>query len=267
MYDATRIKNSTDIKQVEIHRRLESTNDLALELIRQNNIATPALIVAEHQTSGRGQRNRKWWSGEGSLTFSWIAQVDAATSQVETPNRLLSIAAALAVANAIESATGLAGIQVKWPNDLIVSGRKLCGILIESVSIGSLTTIVNGIGINVNNNELALDEVDFLENRTTSVAGPTSVLIETHQHTPLEDLLIDVVKRLQSKFESASIDPDSIVNRCNERLAFVGRKIIVVSPPEVRLVGMCEGIGIEGGLVLNTDDGVVTIYSGTISDV
>ena len=266
MYDATRIKKSTNVEQVEIHQQLESTNDRALELIRQNKIAAPVLIIAEHQTAGRGQRDRKWWSGEGSLTFSWIPQVNDATRKNELPNRLLPIAAALAVATAVESLTGMAGIEVKWPNDLTVSGRKLCGILVESASIGSKTAVVIGIGINVNNRDLALREVDSLEDRATSAADATSVLIETNQHTPLEDLLIDVVERLQCEFESASIDPDSIVNRCNEKLAFIGETINVVSPPTVHLAGRCEGIGIDGGLVLKTGDGVVTIYSGTISD-
>ena len=265
MFNATRIKKSTNIEQVEIYQHLDSTNNRALELIRQNKIAAPALIIAEHQTAGRGQRDRKWWSGEGSLTFSWIPQVDDTIRQNEVPNRLLPIAAALAVSTAVESLTGMVGIEVKWPNDLTVSGRKLGGILIESASIGSRTEVVVGIGINVNNSDCALREVDSLEDRATSAADATSVLIETNRPIPLEDLLIAVVERLQWEFESASIDPDSIVNRCNESLAFIGQTITVISPQTVRLEGRCEGIGSDGGLILKTDDGVVTIYSGTIS--
>ncbi len=265
MFDATRIKHSTNIELVEIHRQLDSTNNRALELLRNQNVTPPALIVAEHQTAGRGQRDRQWWSGPGSLTFSWIAPTADHTGQTETANRLLPIAAAIAVADAIESQTKLDRIKIKWPNDLMVSGRKISGILIESVSIGSTTSIVVGIGINVNNENLTPPQIGLPDERSRRVAGPTSVLDETHRWTPLEDLLISTVRRLECEFELACTDPESIASRCNTRLAFIGQTINVFLRPGKYAQGKCQGIGTDGGLVLKSEDGLITIYSGTIA--
>ena len=265
MFDATRINESTNSQHVEIHQQLDSTNDRALKLIRQNEISTPALVVAEHQTAGRGQRNRKWWSDEGSLTFSWIAPLIDAAEHNEKAIRLFPIATALAVVDAVESLTELSGLAIKWPNDVIVAGRKLCGILIETVAIGSSTAVVIGIGINVNNKDLGPQHLDSLSDRATSPVAPTSVFKETTQQTSLENLLLAVVERLESRFDLVNSNPGSIVDRCNERLAYVGQTINVVSPPNNSLLGTCVGIGIDGGLVLKSEDGVVTIYSGTIS--
>lgn len=264
MFDATRINESTNARHVEIHQQLDSTNDRALQLIRQNEISTPALVVAEHQTAGRGQRDRKWWSDEGSLTFSWIAPLVDTAKYNKKSIRLIPIASALAVIDAVESQSELSGLKIKWPNDIIVSSRKLCGILIETVSLGSDTAVVIGIGINVNNEDLSSRQLDSLGDRTTSPVEPTSVFVETSRKTSLENLLLAVAERLASQFDLVNSNPGSIVDRCNERLAFVGQTIKVVSPNRI-LLGTCEGIGTDGGLVLKTRNGVVTVYSGTTS--
>lgn len=266
MFDKARIRESTNLQQVEIHQKLKSTNDRALELLRQDKLTTPALILAEQQTDGRGQRDRRWWSGDGSLTFSWIKGNFEATGQVNHANRLLPMASALAIVGAIESLTDLTRISIKWPNDLIVSGRKICGVLIESVSVGTGTAIVTGIGINVNNEDLSPREIDSLETGTGNASNPTSIFVETDQRTPLDDLLIAVIVRLESESELARTDPAAIVKRCNQRLAFYGETINVVSPSGIRWVGKCQGIGIDGGLVLKIDQEELTIYSGMITD-
>ena len=75
-FDEEKICNGVPGAHIEVHSQIDSTNDRAIELIRQSNLNSPAVIIAESQTSGRGQRSRKWWSGTGSLTFSYVTSLE-----------------------------------------------------------------------------------------------------------------------------------------------------------------------------------------------
>lgn len=264
MFDVTRIRELTHLEHVEVHQQLDSTNDRALELVRTNAVKLPALVVALKQTAGRGQRDRKWWSSTGSLTFSWIAPPIVANDQGSTKTQLIPIATALAVAESIENLTGFSSVEIKWPNDLTMSGRKLGGILVETVSKHPTSAIVVGIGINVNNEKVVIENDCSSEGYVRSSVEPTSLIRETLCLTPLEDLLIEIVDKLGREFEFASINPASIINRCQSRLAFVGQTIQVILPKGKTEQGTLQGITIDGGLILDSESGLKTVYSGSI---
>jgi BirA family transcriptional regulator, biotin operon repressor / biotin---[acetyl-CoA-carboxylase] ligase len=139
--------------QVLFFDTTESTNAIACRLAASGG-REGSVVVADHQTAGRGRLGRQWFSPPASGLY---------VSVVLTPNRarvdpgrattLLTIAAGVALAEAIESATGLR-VEIKWPNDLIVAGRKLAGILAEAAGPGSRgssipASVVLGYGINV----------------------------------------------------------------------------------------------------------------------
>jgi BirA family biotin operon repressor/biotin-[acetyl-CoA-carboxylase] ligase len=128
-----------------------STNDVAATLV-SNGIGEGAVVIADAQTAGRGRRGRTWFSPPGAgLYVSVILTPARARRSPERATALLTLAAGVALSEAVERVTGLAP-AIKWPNDLLVDRRKLAGILAEGVaSAGSvgLQAVVLGYGINV----------------------------------------------------------------------------------------------------------------------
>lgn len=151
-------------KTVCFHRTLDSTNSEAKRLARDGS-PEGTLICAEHQTHGRGRWSRSWESPSGKgLWFSLILR------PVLEPDvmPLITLMAANAVAKAVESRTETA-VEVRWPNDLFVQGRKLAGILTEiSQRERSLRFVILGIGINVN--QKSLDFPPEIRDRSISLA-------------------------------------------------------------------------------------------------
>ncbi len=164
--DADAIRAATSVRLVEIHDKLGSTNDRAAELARDAQIELPALVAARIQTAGKGRGRNTWWAADGALTFSLL--LDPATSGVVPANwPQLSLATSVAVCDALTSCiSGQAEanatqsgpdptrqLQIKWPNDVLLSDRKICGILIESPAgaAPAKNRLIVGIGINVNN--------------------------------------------------------------------------------------------------------------------
>ena len=147
--------------RAERHAVLKSTND---EALRRAEAGAPEglVVVAETQTAGRGRLGRAWWDRAGlSLPFSLLLRPG-----IPLPHYpLLALAMAGAVADAGEALTG-APLEVKWPNDVLHAGRKLCGILAESRS-GETPALVIGTGINVNQAEE--DFPEELRGRATSL--------------------------------------------------------------------------------------------------
>lgn len=127
--------------------KCHSTNTLAAELLSWGNVQEGTIIVADHQTAGRGQRGSTWESEPGlNLTFSLILKP---TFLAPNEQFFLTIVSSLAVQAVIRAETS--SCKVKWPNDLYAGERKICGMLIENTVRGSrIDSAVIGIGLNVN---------------------------------------------------------------------------------------------------------------------
>lgn len=132
-------------RRVLVFDAIESTNSLGAELARRDESADGVVLIADHQLAGRGQYGRTWVSRpQSSLLMSAV---------LRTPPDLrrpvvLTAWAAVAVAEAVLTLTG-AQARIKWPNDLLIRGKKVCGILIEQTSTGAGVTTVAGIGLNL----------------------------------------------------------------------------------------------------------------------
>ena len=126
-----------------------STNDVAARLA-ESGAGEDNMVVAEMQTAGRGRHGRVWFSPPGAgLYVSMIMRPAGATTGEENPAALLTLAAGVAIAEAVRAVTGLPS-QIKWPNDIVVGTRKLAGILAEGVvQAGTLQYIVLGFGLNL----------------------------------------------------------------------------------------------------------------------
>ena len=264
MFDATEIRNACSIEHVEVHEELASTNDRALELVRSNKVSDSAIIVARMQSAGRGQRARSWWSSDESLTFTWIKKFDS-KGVIKDSSGILPIVTAIAVATAIESLTDFSSIKIKWPNDVLVANRKLAGILIETVNLGTELALVVGIGVNVNHAQFP--EVDSQSGSGVGACfPPTSIRLETGKEAPLQSLLIMIIQRLSSELDKLS-NPDNseiIAERCNQRLAFMNEPVVAETANGETVSGKCMGVSTDGSLTVQTEEAITSIHSGTL---
>ena len=126
-----------------------STNDLAARLA-ESGAEEGTIVVAERQTAGRGRHGRVWFSPPGAgLYVSVIVRPASDGSNDENPAALLTLASGVAIAEAVRAVTGLPA-EIKWPNDVLIGGRKLAGILAEAaVQAGMLQFVVVGFGVNL----------------------------------------------------------------------------------------------------------------------
>ena len=147
--DLQRILDETFAAELQYHDRADSTNDLALAQAACYRGKLPLAILAEEQLGGRGRGANSWWADRGALTFSLL--LDAAGDLL--PQRswpTASLLTGLAVAEACDQFVPAAKVGIKWPNDVFVEGRKVCGILVEPAR-DAPERLVLGIGVNVNN--------------------------------------------------------------------------------------------------------------------
>lgn len=224
--------------RVRLHERAASTNALAAAEAADG--APPGLVVvADHQTSGRGRLDRRWETPPGlALTFS--ALVDAGVPDERWP--LLPLATALAVADGVRRCAGNevgAGVGLKWPNDVLVGERKVCGILLERVTGGGGRPLaVVGIGVNVAQraDELPVDTA-------TSLALEGATVDRTA-------LLGSVLAALDSVLADLRRDPDAVLAAYRARCSTVGADVRVSLPGGAELHGTAEDVDRHGRIVV-----------------
>lgn len=169
---------------------VESTNEIAIS-VAQNGGPEGTVIIADKQTKGQGRLQREWYSPKGKgLWFSIILKPNIDPIKVSQ----LTLVAAVATADAVSKVIGLSP-GIKWPNDLLINGRKFCGILSEG-QIGNegIDYVILGIGLNAN-----LDFYDFgLEIRSKA----TSLKIETGKHIERTQLFREILCQLEKCYET-----------------------------------------------------------------
>ncbi len=220
-----------------------STNDVAL---RWASDAAPegALVVADHQTAGRGRWGRGWVSAPGQLLqFSLVLHPRVEPSALG----LLSIAAGLACADAIEDLTDLPA-RVKWPNDVVIGGRKVAGILIETLfESGVLKAAVLGMGINIG---WTRDDVPpEIAERATSLA------IETGRPPPREELLASVLSAVERRYAEVEAAPDLLLAFATQRSDVIGRDVTIRFLDGATLQGRATRLLQRGELEVETEQG------------
>lgn len=251
----SQIVAATFVKQVEFHTEIVSTNDRALDLATAEVASiTPILIWALQQTAGRGRGANRWWASDGALTFSLL--LDSHTlnlPQSRWPQ--VSLATGVAVCEALLSLVPGADITLKWPNDVFVSGRKICGILVE-IPPRQAGKLVIGIGINVNNSisqappELALKA--------------TGLCDISHRQWELAGVLIEVLRQLQDCLRRLSHDDEHLPARWDE-LCFLRGRSVQHQVGDRTTTGRCEGVDRDGALLLRTEHELTRVIGGVIS--
>jgi BirA family biotin operon repressor/biotin-[acetyl-CoA-carboxylase] ligase len=267
MFDLSRLAAANLVAQIDYHDELGSTSDRALALAASDAAALPLLVLAARQTSGRGRGTNRWIAAEGALTFSLAL---AAPPEALPPHRWPEVAlvAGLAVCEALQSLAPQAELRVKWPNDVFLGGRKICGILSESVP-GWRERLVVGIGVNVNNrvqgSGFGVQEAD--RGQASGVWQRTAVsLIE--QDGLARDLtvalvtLLDHFDRRWSALLAGGFAP--LAAAYCERCFLTGKSVTIQQPGGGTLVGHCRGIDDEGVLRLYGLGGELRVRSGTV---
>lgn len=251
--DLRRIASHAILRRFDYFQRLSSTNDRALELAADDSVATPALVLVEQQNGGRGRGGNRWWAAPGALTFSMLLSPNAAELP-EQRQGLVALTAGLAVCEALrELLPPTRRVGLKWPNDVLLDGRKVCGILVE-VPPRRCGKIVVGIGINVNNS--LADAPQEIQMLATSLCDAT-----TDRYTPTE-VLLAVLERFCDRRQSLGEDTD-LSRDWQQYCLLTGRTVRLQIGSRVA-VGLCEGIDREGALLLRTENGLQRHFSGVV---
>lgn len=225
-----------------------STMDEARRLIQQG-AAEGAVVIAEEQTAGRGRFNRSWVSPRSeNLSFSVVLMPTA--SQLPYMN----MAATLSVAQTLADCGGLQP-TIKWPNDVRIDGRKICGILIETAIESDQTVCaIIGIGLNIN-----FDPSMYAEIAHTS----TSLYCETgrkHNRTPV---LQSLLEHLDDEYRTVR-QGGSLTHRWASQLDTLGRKVQLKWQGGV-IEGVAESVDERGNLLVRQDDG--SLYTAAAGEV
>jgi BirA family transcriptional regulator, biotin operon repressor / biotin---[acetyl-CoA-carboxylase] ligase len=241
-------------RDIAYFKTLSSTNIKAKELA-EGGADEGALIIAEAQTEGRGRRGRSWLSPAGHGIYATLV-LRPAMSPAGAPR--ITLMTAVAVAEALLSLLEL-DIKIKWPNDIMVKGKKLAGILTEiSTEMDSINYIVVGLGLNVN----APDFPKELEKRATSI------LIETGRSFSRIKLLrayLEQFEKYYKMFTSNHFKP--IMQRWKELSGIIGQEIIVDVVGQSHR-GLVVDIDDDGVLILKDSDGIIhRIFSGDVTVV
>lgn len=225
-------------KRVIFLEECGSTNDEARQLAL-GGLAHESLVLTERQTRGRGRRGQAWTCPPGeSIAASFVVR----PPEVLALWGRLSLAAGLAVAEALDQ-FGLSA-EVKWPNDVWVKERKICGILLES----DPKFAIIGIGLNVNTK-------DFPK----GLAHPaTSIALEKGAPVSREHVLIALLERLSFRTRQIGAPFPELLKAWNTRCVLRGRAVSLETNGETR-TGMMRGVAPGGELLLETKNGTEKI--------
>lgn len=244
------LKNGVTLQHYE---QLDSTNDMAKRLAAKGE-ADKTVIVAEEQTAGKGRLNRGWVSKKGAnLMFSILLRPSFRPQDASK----VPIVAAVAVAQSLRNFAKL-DARVKWPNDVQVDGKKLCGIRCElGADFDQIEYLVVGIGVNVNQVVFPRDIAD----KATSVRAETNRTISRPQL--LLSLLNDFFDVYEKVFEQG--DFDSVIVEYT-KMSILFQQEVTIQSGEKKTNGQCIGFDRDGCLILQTAEGRrIRVVAGDVS--
>jgi len=235
--------------------RIESTNTAALALAAKGADHGTA-VLAEEQTAGRGRFGRSWFSENSSgIYVSVILRPDL--SPADAP--ALTLMAGVAAHRAVSSVTGLP-VEIRWPNDLLMNGKKVCGILTEmSAEIGRLHYVVIGIGINVNQRSMPAD--------IESIA--TSLRMEGGRLYSRQQILVTFLRELEKLYRTLLDHGSGAVARAwAEASSYAEGKKVRVHSGSRDFAGVTAGLASDGSLRIRREDGMEElVVAGEIVEV
>jgi len=236
---------------------VDSTSDHAKRLLAAGPVETPALVSADRQTRGRGQRSNAWWSDSGSLTATLILDPIALGLRPDLEPRV-ALATAVAVIDAIEGRYPDCRPGIRWPNDVEVGGRKLGGILPERVETPSGPRLLVGIGLNVTTRP---------DDAPAEVRRLAASLAEWREASPADDprseILAAILARLPARLRDLAEGHADLPRRWGRLDILLGATIRVEVGGGV-IEGAAAGIDGEGALRIATRGEVHILHAGRV---
>ena len=235
--------------------RIDSTNDAALTLAAEG-APHGTVVVAEEQSAGRGRFGREWYSEKSNGNYAsvilrpMLSPADAAT---------LTLRAGLAAHRAVSAATGLA-VDIRWPNDLLVNGKKVCGILTEmSAELDRLHYVVLGVGINVNHSAMPAELKAFA----------TSLSMEGGRHYSRAQILVNLLRELEKHYRMLLEGGSApIVRAWANASSYAEGKNVLVRTSGGEFKAVTAGLDSRGTIRLRREDGrEESLVSGEIVEV
>ncbi|MEE9150340.1 MAG: biotin--[acetyl-CoA-carboxylase] ligase [Thermoplasmata archaeon] len=223
---------------------VDSTNAIARTLAREG-AEEGTVVLAEIQRAGIGRLNREWFSPKGGLWLSIILKPDIKPSEATK----VILMAGVAVARTLATVYGL-DAKIKWPNDVLVNGKKVCGILTEIRTLESkIDYLVLGIGINAN---FELEELpEGIRIFTTTLRH------ETGRDLPLGELFLSLLREIDECYDILrSGNPERILKAWKELSDTLGRKVKITTQKE-SMVGIALDLDDTGALILKTSDDTI----------
>ena len=240
-------------KKIIYYKQLDSTNAKIQELAAQG-AKHGTVVVAEEQTAGKGRRGRNWESPAGdNIYMSVLLRPEIAPEKAP----MLTLVMAYSVTKAIQM-QGVDGVQIKWPNDLVLSGKKICGILTEmNLSGRDIDHVVVGVGVNVNTTEFSKELSE----------KATSLYLECGKKISKRKLTGAIVAHFEKDYEAFLETEDLSFLRETYNCLLINReKEVRVLEPGHEYTAFAKGINERGELLVRTEDGEEkTIFAGEVS--
>jgi BirA family biotin operon repressor/biotin-[acetyl-CoA-carboxylase] ligase len=243
------LKTKRISKKVLVYKSTSSTNDIATEYAKSKN-NDGLVIFAEEQNAGRGRAGTKWHSHYADSILCSIILTDC-----EINNELLSLTIAVAVADALGK-VGKYEAKIKWPNDIIVNGKKVAGILLESKRAANRTAYIIGIGINCHQKKISFP--------AELQSAATSIDIESGSTCDR----ISLAKRLLSSLDEwiEQKNKNKVTDQWRKRSILLGHRVTLLYNGK-RFTGNCIGIDPEKGLILQLDQGSVRMFDAAHTSI
>ena len=241
-----RLSTKTLGREIRHVERCASTNDLAKELARAG-AASGAVVLSEEQTAGRGRAGRRWHSIRGAgLYVSLVYRPDPRPR----PPPLLQITTGVAVAHAAMRLTGKRA-RIRWPNDVLFGGRKVAGLLVEALDVGTSDTVyVVGIGLNVNH------EPEDFPPELTKIA--TSLRIEAEEALTRFDVLATLLGSLEEWYDRMCAgDVEAVAAAWRPLSSLLGKRVVLFRGDR-RTTGEIKDLSPVDGVRISDDEGRVT---------
>ena len=226
-------------RPLRILAQIDSTN----EEIKRNlaaNLPEGAVVIADHQTHGRGRQGRSWYSEPATgLYLSTLLKPNLPPEDLAC----LTLMAGVATVSAIQQQTS-ALTKLKWPNDILLNGKKIAGILCECIAEpGSHPSIIIGIGINLNHTSFPESLQDIA----------TSLKMETGQTVDRTQLALSLLQNLDSEFKDFG-NRENLIRKWTEQSDMFG-KTVTIHQKGKEQTGIALGLNPQGKLILQTPDG------------
>ncbi len=228
-------------RDIQVFQETTSTNDI-VEKLAHDGVKEGVVVFAESQTKGRGRLGRKWMSpARKGLWFSLLLRPKLRPQAVTQ----LTIASATALARAIHSQTGLM-LEIRWPNDLLLHGKKVAGILTEmSGELDAVRHVIVGIGADVNVEEFPAELRKLA----------TSLRIETGERWDRAELAAEILRELDHDYARVCDDQfEAVADEWEERCKTIGRDVVIFVGDR-RIQGRAESLDPDGALLLRTQHG------------